>query len=92
MLIYLTVNTLFGVLGHVGVEPLPDAWARWPVLRRIGTSTFHARHHQQPGTNYGFYTALWDRIFGTLDPDYAKGFAKPPNAEGADTLRLDVES
>jgi lathosterol oxidase len=78
MLAYLTVNTTFGVVGHVGVEPLPRAWVRWPLLGMIGTSTFHARHHQTPTSNYGFYTALWDRLLGTLDPSYAKRFAEPP--------------
>ena len=56
----------------------PCAWVHWPVLGMIGTSTFHARHHQTPTSNYGFYTALWDRLFGTLDPSYAKRFAEPP--------------
>ncbi len=78
MLLYLTFNTLFGTLGHVGVEPLPAGFARWPFVRRVGTSTFHARHHQRPGHNFGFYTTLWDRLFGTLDPEYEAGFARPP--------------
>lgn len=78
MLLYLTINTVFGVVGHVGVEPLPKAWARWPLLRRIGTSTFHARHHQEPTTNFGFYTTIWDRLFRTLGTDYASRFGAPP--------------
>lgn len=76
MLLYLTTNLLFGTLGHVGVEPLPEWWARVPILRAIGTSTFHARHHQNPNTNFGFYTAIWDRLFTTLDPHYASNFAR----------------
>lgn len=82
MLLYLSLNTLFGTLGHVGVEPLPDGWARWPLLRRVGTSTFHARHHQRPRHNFGFYSTLWDRLFGTLDPEYEPGFARPPAGRG----------
>lgn len=78
ILAYLTINTVFGTLGHVSVEPLPRSFARWPVLGLMGTSTFHARHHQSPSTNFGFYTALWDRLFGTLDPAYAETFAAPP--------------
>lgn len=78
MLIYLTVNVLFGVVGHIGVEPLPKGWARWPLVCRLGTSTFHAHHHQRPRTNFGFYTGLWDRLFGTLDPDYEARFASKP--------------
>lgn len=78
MLLYLTLNTTFGALGHVGVEPFPRAWVRWPVLRAIGTSTFHARHHQSPTSNYGFYTLIWDRLFRTFDPTYPQRFAEPP--------------
>lgn len=83
MLVYLTFNTLFGTLGHVGVEPLPTTWTRWPLSRNVGTSTFHARHHQRSTTNFGFYTTVWDRLFGTLDPAYDARFAMPPNEEAA---------
>lgn len=70
VLIYLTLNTLFGTLGHAGVEPFPASWEHRPVLREIGSSSFHAGHHRTPGKNYGFYTLLWDRLFGTLEkPD-----------------------
>jgi sterol desaturase/sphingolipid hydroxylase (fatty acid hydroxylase superfamily) len=74
---YLALNVAFGVLGHVGVEPFPRAWVRWPGLRHIGTSTFHARHHADPSHNFGFYTLVWDRIFGTLSPDYDARFGGP---------------
>lgn len=69
MMLYLVFNTLWGLLGHLGVEPFPKDWGRWPVLGRIATTTFHARHHLTPGYNFGFYTLLWDRLFGTLAPD-----------------------
>jgi len=59
--LYLTANILFGMLGHVGVEPFPRALAR----SMLGSSTFHADHHQQPTTNYGFYTGIWDHLFRT---------------------------
>jgi sterol desaturase/sphingolipid hydroxylase (fatty acid hydroxylase superfamily) len=67
---YLTLNVAFGAIGHLGVEPLPSRWMKWPALRHLGTSTFHAQHHAMPTHNYGFYTLLWDRLFGTLDPSY----------------------
>jgi lathosterol oxidase len=60
MLAYLTVNTVFGTVGHLGVEPLP----RGTTI--VGTSTFHAVHHAERDVNFGFYTDLWDRLFGTL--------------------------
>lgn len=73
MLLYLTLNTTFGLLGHIGVEPVPKRMRAWPVVRHLGSSTFHARHHQTPHENYGFYTTVWDRLFGTLHPREAAG-------------------
>ncbi len=65
MLLYLSLNLLFGTMGHLGVEPFPQAWSRWPVFRNIGSSTFHATHHGDRDVNFGFYTNVWDRLFGT---------------------------
>jgi lathosterol oxidase len=74
MMIFLCLNVLFGVMGHLGTEPLPPGWLRWPVLRSITTSTFHAVHHRDAEHNFGFYTLIWDRLLGTVAPDYARTF------------------
>ena len=66
MLAYLAINLAFGTIGHLGVEPFPRAVARWPLLRHIGSSTFHANHHQDGRGNFGFYTDVWDRLSGTM--------------------------
>lgn len=63
--IYLTLNVVFGTLGHLGVEPFPKSWERWPILRHLGSSTFHAHHHGQAESNFGFYTTIWDQLFRT---------------------------
>lgn len=76
LLAYLTVNVAFGTIGHSGVEPFPGSIRRIPILRYIGTSTFHANHHEHPKYNYGFYTLIWDKLFGTLDPEYDRRFTK----------------
>jgi lathosterol oxidase len=59
VLIYLALNLIFGTLGHLGVEPFPRM-TRW-----LGSSTFHAGHHANREVNFGFYTSVWDRLFGT---------------------------
>jgi lathosterol oxidase len=71
---YLSLNVLFGTLGHSGVEPFARNLRSVPVLRLIGTSTFHAEHHEHPKYNFGFYTLFWDKLFGTLDPEYTARF------------------
>lgn len=81
MSVYLALNVIFGTVGHLGVEPLPAGWVRLPVLRWVAGSTFHARHHQDLACNFGFYTLLWDRLFGTLRADYWETFGQLPTAE-----------
>ncbi len=54
ILIYLSLNLAFGLVGHLGVEPAPKAWIRVPLLRYVSTSTFHAEHHADRQHNFGF--------------------------------------
>jgi Delta7-sterol 5-desaturase len=80
MSVYLALNLAFGTIGHLGVEPLPERWTRLPLLRHLTGGTFHARHHQDVAHNFGFYTTLWDRLFGTLTPRYDEEFGRLPAA------------
>ncbi len=73
IVVYLALNLLFGMVGHLGVEPLPESWRRGRVLRYLGTSTFHAGHHHDRAGNFGFYTLIWDRWFGTLHTSHREG-------------------
>ena len=66
IILYLIVNVIFGMVGHLGMEPLPERIRSSPLLKYIGTSTFHHNHHQDVSHNFGFYTNLWDRLFGTF--------------------------
>ncbi|MBM0224821.1 sterol desaturase family protein [Micromonospora sp. ATA51] len=70
ILAYTAVNLVFGIFGHLGVEVLPPAARRSRVFRWVATPTLHAGHHVEPAVNLGFYTSIWDRLFGTLAPDY----------------------
>jgi sterol desaturase/sphingolipid hydroxylase (fatty acid hydroxylase superfamily) len=60
----------FNVLGHLGYEVFParllaSAFGRW-----MNSSTSHNLHHRTFRFNYGLYTLIWDRLFGTVDPRY----------------------
>lgn len=59
--IFLTVNLLTGTLAHVLVTGSPSPSARW-----IGGSALHQAHHEVPGSAYGFFTTVPDRVFGSL--------------------------
>ena len=62
--IYLALNVAFGIIGHLGVEPL-GILARIPILRFVANAQFHADHHADERHNFGFYTRVWDRLFRT---------------------------
>ena len=78
MSVYLALNVAFGTIGHLGVEPFPDFVKRTPLLKLVSTSTFHAQHHQNLRHNFGFYTLIWDKLFGTLSPRYVEDFGRLP--------------
>ncbi|WP_395294577.1 sterol desaturase family protein [Kitasatospora hibisci] len=67
---YVGLNLVFGLLGHLGVEPFPAGVRRRAVFRWMALPMFHAAHHADPAVNLGFYTTVWDRLFGTIDPGY----------------------
>lgn len=73
---YLFLNVAFGLMGHLGVEPFPNSWVKHPILKWISTSTYHTQHHQEEQHNFGFYTVIWDRVFGTISPHYPSHFAR----------------
>lgn len=71
---YVGLNLYYGLVGHLGVELYPSWWVKYPGINLFTTCTFHDQHHQHPNYNLGFYTTLWDRLFGTLYPSYESDF------------------
>lgn len=60
LLMYLVLNWAYGTMGHSGIA-IRSRILRWMV----GDTEFHHRHHDTKNGNYGFYTSIWDRLFGT---------------------------
>lgn len=58
---YLMINLVWGTIGHLNKEFFP---ARFDRLF-VGTTRFHNQHHRDETKNFGFYTSIWDRLFGT---------------------------
>jgi sterol desaturase/sphingolipid hydroxylase (fatty acid hydroxylase superfamily) len=69
-LVFGYVNTAYAVYVHLGHEILPASWARHRFGRWINTSVAHNIHHARARYNFGWYSLFWDRLMGTLDPDY----------------------
>ena len=58
-LAFIFVNWLLGVIGHLNTTA-----TKQPQF--FGNHIFHKTHHQHPNSNYGFYTVIWDKLFGTF--------------------------
>lgn len=59
--IYLLLNLIWGTIGHLNREFFPASFDGFFV----GTTRFHNQHHLDESKNFGFYTSIWDRLFGT---------------------------
>lgn len=59
--IYLFINLIWGTIGHLNREFFP----KWTEELFLGTTKFHNQHHLNEKRNFGFYTSIWDRMFGT---------------------------
>lgn len=57
-LVFIVLNWALGVIGHLNTNNIKQ-----PLL--FGNHVFHKTHHQHANSNFGFYTVIWDRIFGT---------------------------
>jgi sterol desaturase/sphingolipid hydroxylase (fatty acid hydroxylase superfamily) len=57
-----------GMFGHCGFEYFASSTARYPSPMLC--TTFHDQHHSSFRYNYGNYFSFWDRMLGTVSPDY----------------------
>lgn len=72
--LFLWLDAAIAVKGHIGIEIYPRGFSRHWLGRWINTSTAHNHHHASSRYNYGFYFLFWDRLMGTLDPEYDRRF------------------
>jgi lathosterol oxidase len=69
VIIYLVVNVIFGIAGHLGFEPIASKIRGNLLFKYLGTSAFHHRHHMDVTHNFGFYTNIWDKLFKTYNSE-----------------------
>lgn len=72
--LFLLFQFLYNVYGHLGYELFPARFNKTWIGRWVNTGTAHNQHHQFFHGNYGLYTLIWDRMFGTLRKDYDAKF------------------
>ncbi len=68
--LFLLFQFVYNVYGHLGFELYPARFNKTWIGKWVNTGTAHNQHHQFFHGNYGLYTLIWDRLFGTLRKDY----------------------
>lgn len=71
---WLILMMIYNVYGHLGYELYPKNFQRNWLGKWLNTSVNHNQHHKHLKGNYGLYFLWWDRLFGTLRPDYEEEF------------------
>lgn len=72
--LFFLFSIIYNIYGHLGYELYPRGFNKTIIGRWINTSTNHNQHHQYFKGNYGLYTLIWDRLFGTIRSDYDERF------------------
>lgn len=57
-----------GMFGHAGFEYFASSGSRYPSPMLC--TIFHDQHHSGFRYNYGNYFSFWDRVMGTISPNY----------------------
>lgn len=72
-----------GMVGHAGFEHFASPLGRtpWP----LSSTVFHDQHHSAFRYNYAHTFSFWDRVMGTLHPQYDATLERFENRAGSQT-------
>lgn len=65
---------IYNVYGHLGFEIYPKGFNKHWLGKWINTSIHHNLHHKHFDNSYGLYFTFWDRMMGTMAPQYDASF------------------
>jgi Delta7-sterol 5-desaturase len=74
LMTFFVLSLVYNVYGHLGFEIYPKGFNKHWFGKWINTSVSHNLHHQYFNGNYGLYFTIWDRMMGTMRPDYDASF------------------
>ena len=87
--IYGVLGLIYNVYAHLGYEIMPRFIVKSPLGSLLNTAVHHNQHHRTYKYNFGYYTVIWDRLFGTLHPKseslYDSRTLKPATGAAAPT-------
>ena len=79
LIVFFVCSLIYNVYGHLGFELYPKGFSRNWLGKWLNTSVNHNMHHQYFDGNYGLYFTFWDRLMGTIRPEYDEHYDKVKN-------------
>jgi Delta7-sterol 5-desaturase len=70
LIVFFICSLIYNVYGHLGFELYPKGFSKNWFGKWINTSVNHNMHHHYFEGNFGLYFTFWDRLMGTIRPDY----------------------
>lgn len=86
MAVWMFLMSLSNAYGHLGFEFYPKGFNNHPLGRWINTSVSHNMHHKYAQQNYGLYTLIWDRLFGTVHAKYDEIYTEVTSRPSEETI------
>lgn len=74
IVLFMIFQIIYNVYGHLGYELFPRGFHKTKIGKYVNTSVAHNQHHKKFHGNYGLYTLVWDRMFGTIRADYDEDY------------------
>ncbi|MEL6233679.1 MAG: sterol desaturase family protein [Pseudomonadota bacterium] len=72
-------DQITGMIGHAGFEYFASRSSRAPSP--MICTTYHDLHHSQFRYNYGNFFSIWDRLLGTIHPEYDRMVSRMEEGE-----------
>ncbi len=79
--IYMLFQISYNIYGHLGFEIFPANFHKHWLGKWLNTAVAHNMHHKYSVKNYGLWTVIWDRVFGTMHPQYDAVYEKTTSGQ-----------
>lgn len=89
LLVFLIYMISRNVIGHLGIEILPNWFIKNKFINWHTTTVHHDMHHKLFDCNYGLYFTWWDNWFGTTHEKYEETFDEVTSREKFEELVLE---
>jgi len=83
LIAFAILSFALNIIGHSGYELCPKNFATSPLTKFSSCATYHYLHHRNSNCNFGLFFTFWDRVMGTMNPEYPAFYAETRGRVGS---------